>query len=74
MLTKEYKCRYEGNGPGNWTTIEVSAFDSLSPEHAVEVFAEEYGAKYFSVVEVFRHGKYRVYIDWEPVFDIKKID
>jgi len=74
-MTKEYKCRYEGNGPGNWTTIEVPVLDSSSLEHAIEVFADGNGVEDRDVVEVFRYGKYRVRVDWEPVFvDIKKID
>jgi len=58
-----YKCRQTGDGPGNWKEIKEGnpwTPKEHEPKAAAETFAEEHGIKDMGIVEVFRHGMFKI--------------
>jgi len=62
-------------GDKKWTEVEVS--DPFDPDwdlnHAAENFVEENGLEDDTIVEIFRHGKFKVNVVMEPEFFSRKL-
>jgi len=67
-----YKCRIHGKTKDEWEEVDTHLL-TQSPRMAAELFAEECGVMDGEIIDVFKHGSYRITVIEEPEYYAKKV-